>query len=68
MEKLPTLSAELIRELDKAVPTRCPSLSDDDRAIWFYAGKRAIVEHLLLRLKQTESPEPDQADADEETD
>lgn len=59
MEKLPQSSSELIRELDKQIPPKCASLSEEERHIWFYAGKRAVVEHLLLRLKKTEGKDSD---------
>lgn len=43
---------ELALELDKRFPSKCPSITMSDREIWFYAGKRAVVEFLLEHLKR----------------
>lgn len=43
---LPTIPPELVEALDKLIPARCPSLSEGERQIWHYAGKRALVEWL----------------------
>jgi hypothetical protein len=58
MLKFPPISPELLKALDKAVPSRCPSLSETDREIWLYAGKRALVEflHAEAARQQAEGP------------
>jgi hypothetical protein len=43
------LSADLIKELDKAYPDQCPSLSLSEREVWFKAGQRSVVNSLLMR-------------------
>jgi len=43
---LPTIPPELVAALDRLIPARCPSITDTDREIWFYAGKRGAVEWL----------------------
>jgi len=68
MDKLPASSSDLIRELDKAFPSRCPDLRSTDREIWFYAGKRALVEHLLARLRKTEGAAPGEPDDEPDED
>lgn len=45
LDALP-LSEELVAGLERLVPERCPSLDMTDRAIWFYAGKRALATAL----------------------
>lgn len=52
MERLPELSVDLVKELDKLYPARCPNINDPDRKIWFDAGARAVVELLMLKAKQ----------------
>lgn len=63
MEKLPLYTVDLLKELDAQLPSRCPALDDPERAIWFYAGKRAVVEHLLMRQRLSQ---PSDAPADED--
>lgn len=56
------VSDDLIDHLDKAFPSRCPALDTPDREIWFRAGQRAVVEHLMhLRdlYKDTVGPQAD---------
>jgi len=47
MNKIPLYTAELIQFLNHAVPHRCPQVEDTERAIWVYAGKRALVDQLI---------------------
>lgn len=54
MEKLPVLSVDLIKELDKEYPDRWPRLSESEREIWFKAGQRSVVDKLLSLLKEAE--------------
>ena len=32
--------------LEKLIPERCPMLSDSERTIFHYSGKRDLVKHL----------------------
>lgn len=47
MDRLPELSDDLLRELEKLIPNRHPALSMTDREIWFEAGRRSVVDFLL---------------------
>jgi len=51
---LPTYSVDLIKELDEAVPPRCPDPSWSERTIWMYAGKRELIAGLLSRKEYSE--------------
>lgn len=42
----PLIPEELLEELNKRFPDRCPSLLDDERLIWFKAGQRSVVDVL----------------------
>lgn len=50
----PLYAEDLLKELDQQFPDRCPRLSDSDREVWFKAGQRSVVEHLIARKKQAE--------------
>lgn len=52
--KIKQLSADLIADLDKQIPARHPHLEESERAIWFNAGQRAVVDMLLASMKQNE--------------
>lgn len=45
---IPLISEDLIKRLDTTYPHRCPLPSEDERKIWMYAGRRALVDDLLL--------------------
>lgn len=51
---LPAFSKDLIEQLDKRFPHRCPDKRMDEREIWIYKGKRELIDHLLSRLEYTE--------------
>lgn len=56
LDDLP-LTEELVEGLDKLVPHRCPAVSQSEREIWMYAGKRALVDALMVACKrQKEKP------------
>lgn len=56
LDDLP-LTEELVEGLDKLVPHRCPTVSQSEREIWMYAGKRALVDALMVACKrQKEKP------------
>ncbi len=57
MKPIPMLSVDLIKELDEQFPDRCPDLGDPERSVWYKAGQRAVVNHLLARLKAMEEGE-----------
>ena len=45
--KIPTYAIDLIEELNKSYPNKHPNLSDPERAAWFKAGQRSVVDALL---------------------
>jgi hypothetical protein len=47
MERLPELTEDLLKELEKLIPNRCPSRDMTDRDIWWEAGRRSVVDYLL---------------------
>ena len=48
-EGFPHIPQDLLAELERRFPERCPDLKTDDRIIWFYAGQRAVVRFLWER-------------------
>lgn len=58
-EKLPSLAADLIRELDRTCPARCIRANESLEDAHRYAGKRELVDSLLLRLKGAEAGHSD---------
>ena len=69
MNKIPLSTAELIQFLNHAVPHRCPHPEDAERAIWLYAGKRALVDQLISMAhdaRLTLDLSPPQSDEDDE--
>lgn len=49
LRQCPPLNSDIIQYLDSMIPHRCPSISDEDRAIWMYAGKRELIDFLKKR-------------------
>jgi hypothetical protein len=54
MKPIKTMSVDLIHELDKQYPSKCPDPEDSERVIWMKAGQRLLVDNLLSRIKTTE--------------
>lgn len=54
MEPLPLHAIDLVEQLDKAIPERCPDPKMSERDIWIYVGKRLLVQSLLARKAFTE--------------
>jgi hypothetical protein len=54
MDSLPIYTSDLIDLLDKLYPPKCPSISDLDREIWVYKGKRELIDTLKVLLKRDE--------------
>jgi hypothetical protein len=54
MKPVPTLSADLIRELNESYPERSPDPRDSEREVWMKAGERRAVRHLLARLERAD--------------
>jgi len=46
---------EMLKYLETAFPSRCPSVDMQDRAIWIYAGKVQLIQ--LIRAKFEEAQE-----------
>jgi hypothetical protein len=56
---IPTLSYDLIEELDKSISSCVLTNRDFDKSIqqmWYEAGQRALVDSLKLRLSITSDP------------
>lgn len=49
---IPPLSADLVAELDRAFPERCPDPKDTEREVWMRAGERRLVRLLLNSLSK----------------
>lgn len=58
-ELLDLYSEDLIKALNKKYPAKVPDLNDSDRLIWFKAGQRDVVEHLLFLLRNSDSATKD---------
>lgn len=57
MEPIPVYSIDLVAELDKQFPERCPGVKDTERDIWLYTGKRELIRNLLLRAEMAREAE-----------
>lgn len=49
--KVRGLSEELLADLDRLFPERCPEQTMTERSIWIAAGKRQLVRFLHQQLK-----------------
>mgnify|MGYP000530016484 CR=1 FL=1 len=56
-DMLPQYATDLVDDLNEQFPHRCPDPKMTEREIWVYAGKRALVDHLLSRKQHTETNE-----------
>lgn len=52
-QSLPHVPLALLKYLERLFPTRTPSIDQSDREIFFYAGKRSVVD-LLFRIRSQE--------------
>jgi hypothetical protein len=55
MKAIPLYSSDLIKELDKDYPDRCPSMKDSERDVCFKIGQRDVVSTLLALQKSEEN-------------
>ena len=46
------INAELVDWLDKTIPEHCPDVTDTDRQIWMYAGKRFLVRQIKAAFEK----------------
>jgi hypothetical protein len=53
-DHVPIYSVDLIAQLDKTYPAKCPDPSQTEREIWIYVGKRQLVESLLSKRTMLE--------------
>lgn len=51
---LPASVAGVLKYLDATFPNRCPEINDSERMVWFKAGQRDVVNHLLWLQANTE--------------
>ena len=57
---LPYIPDDLLDSIDTHFPDKCPSITEEDRMIWFKAGQRSVVEFLKDQSKrQKESTDLD---------
>lgn len=50
------LTPEQVSLLDEMTPEKCPDPADADRAIWMYAGERALVRRLIIAFHNANEP------------
>jgi hypothetical protein len=55
---IPLYSYDLIDELDKLFPERCPDPEDSEREIWMKAGRRELIRSLLIWKEKEENSTP----------
>lgn len=55
---LPVYASDLIKELAASVPERCIGANESLEDAHRYAGKRELVNSLLLRLKASDESDP----------
>jgi hypothetical protein len=54
MTKKPRINEEVIKYLDEIFPDKCPNIEDNEKQVWFKAGQRSVVNHLIKENKQQE--------------
>jgi hypothetical protein len=53
VESLPVYASQLVEELDTSLPHRCIRANDTEIDAHRYAGKRELIDYLMLRLRAT---------------
>ena len=51
---IPSLCEEVIKYLDELFPDKCPNLEETEKQVWFKAGQRSVVNHLIKEQKVQE--------------
>lgn len=59
MNRLPHTAASLVEELAKSVPERCIGSNESLESAHRYAGKRELVQSLLMRLAASQEVDPE---------
>ena len=54
MIKKPRISEEVIKYLDELFPDKWPNLEETEKQVWFKAGQRSVVNHLIKEQKVQE--------------
>lgn len=54
LRHLAVSSRALIDRLDHLYPAAPPSLTDSDREVWFKAGARSVVAHLMALIRESD--------------
>ena len=54
MTKKPRISEDIIKYLNELFPDKCPDLKMTEKEIWFQAGQRSVVNHLIKEQKVQE--------------
>ena len=54
-----TTTEGMLKHLEMAFPTQCPSVDMTDRAIWVYAGKVQLINHIRFKLQEAQEIIPE---------
>jgi len=49
--KTPIISKQIVDYLDSLFPDKCPELKETEKEIFYKAGQRSVVNHLIEKLK-----------------
>ncbi len=49
--KKPQISKQVIDYLDDIFPDKCPDIKLSDKEVWYQAGQRSVVNHLIKEQK-----------------
>ena len=43
------VTEELVNYLNELFPDRCPEITNSEKEVWFKAGQRSVVNHLIVQ-------------------
>lgn len=52
MKGFPTVPTDMLTEMIKRFPLRCPDTDWDDRQVWIMAGEQRVIDFLKMMHKQ----------------
>ncbi|WP_157615849.1 hypothetical protein [Rhizobacter sp. Root404] len=55
MKTFPHKSEDLVKELNKLYPERSPRIQQSEREIWMEAGRRELINQLIVRLEREQN-------------
>lgn len=50
-KEIPVIDDKLVDYLDSMFPEKCADLKDTEKEIFYKAGQRSVVKHLIEKLK-----------------